>query len=123
MQHACCWNLDIKFLHQVLTIVLNSREKMTKKNILKILKSVKQDVRHQYKAELKGIFGSYSREEQSEESDVDILVRCLPGATLIDLSGLGNFLEQKLQSKVDIVSDRALRKGIESYVNNDRVVI
>ncbi|HDP98547.1 MAG TPA: nucleotidyltransferase [bacterium] len=96
---------------------------MTKKNILKILKSVKQEVRYQYKAELKGIFGSYSRDEQSEGSDVDILVRFLPGATLIDLSGLGNFLEQRLQSKVDIVSERALRKEIESYVNNDLVAI
>ena len=96
---------------------------MTKQGILEILKSVKQEVRRCYKAELKGIFGSYSRGEQAEGSDVDVLVKFLPGATLLDLSGLGNFLEQKLQSKVDVVSDRALREEIKPYIKNDLVAI
>lgn len=96
---------------------------MKKEVILETLKSVKKEVRHKYKAELKGMFGSYSRGEQVEGSDIDILVKFLPGATLIDLSGLGNFLEQKLKSKVDVVSERALRKEIKPYINNDLVAV
>ena len=96
---------------------------MTKEGIINILKSVKQEVRQQYKAELKGLFGSHSRDEQTKGSDIDVLVKFFPGATLLDLSGLANFLEQKLQSKVDVVSDQALREEIKPYVKNDLVEI
>ncbi len=91
------------------------------KKILEILKSIKPEVRRQYKAELKGVFGSHSRGEQGEESDIDVLVKFLPGATLLDLSGLGNFLEKELKSKVDIVSDRALREEIKQNIYDDLV--
>jgi hypothetical protein len=96
---------------------------MTKEKILKTLELVKDEVRWKYKAELKGIFGSYSKGEEKETSDVDVLVEFSKGATLFDLSGLGDFLEQKLQCKVDIVSQRAMRKEIEANVYEDLVAV
>lgn len=59
-----------------------------------------------YKAKIVGLFGSYVRGVQTESSDVDILVRFLEGATLLDLVGLANFLEEELHVKVDIVPVR-----------------
>jgi len=47
---------------------------MTKDQILKTLESLKPEVRRNYKAELKGIFGSYSRGDEQESSDLDVLV-------------------------------------------------
>jgi hypothetical protein len=52
-----------------------------------------------------------------------VLVEFFNGATLFDLSGLGDFLEQKLQCKVDIVSQRAMRKEIEANVYEELVVV
>ncbi len=89
--------------------------------ILRKLDSLKDEVRRKYKAEIQGIFGSYSRGEEKENSDIDVLVKFLEGATLFDLSGLGYFLEQKLQRKVDVVSQRSLREEIKSYVYQDLV--
>ena len=94
---------------------------MVKSNILKTLESLKDEVRQKYKAEVKGIFGSYSRGEEKENSDIDVLVDFLEGATLFDLSGLGDFLEKKLHCKVDVVSQRALREEIKPYVYDDLV--
>ncbi len=48
---------------------------MTKEEIIKTLRFVKDEVRRKYKAEIKGIFGSYSRGEEKENSDVDVLSR------------------------------------------------
>ncbi|MBF0452935.1 MAG: nucleotidyltransferase family protein [Candidatus Magnetomorum sp.] len=96
---------------------------MTQQVIVDILKSIKQEARHLYKSELCGLFGSYSRGQQIETSDIDVLVKFLPGATLLDLSGLGDFLENKLHSKVDIVSERGLREEIKPYITNDLIVI
>ena len=96
---------------------------MTKSQILKTLESLKPEVRRKYKAELKGIFGSYSRGEEKKNSDLDVLVEFLEGATLFDLVGLGDFLEERLGCKVDVVSQRALREEIKPYVYEDLIAL
>ncbi len=75
----------------------------------KLLKKNRDKISSEYKARVLGVFGSYAREGQKPETDIDILVRFDVGATLFDLVGLGDFLEEMLCLKVDIVSERALR--------------
>lgn len=96
---------------------------MTKDQVLKTLQHLKKEISKNYKAEIQGIFGSYAREDQNLDSDVDILVKFQQGATLLDLARLSRFLEDKLQLKVDIVSERALRKEIESEIYKDLVLV
>lgn len=47
---------------------------MIETHIIEILTSLKDEVRQRYKAELTGVFGSYARDEATEDSDIDILV-------------------------------------------------
>ncbi len=89
---------------------------MKKEAILETLKSLKDEAQQIYKAELKGIFGSYARGEEKEDSDIDVLVEFLENATLFELVGLGDFLEEKLNCKIDIVSQRAIREEIRPYI-------
>ncbi|MBM3241844.1 nucleotidyltransferase family protein [Candidatus Poribacteria bacterium] len=91
--------------------------------ILELLKSLKDEARQRYKAELKGVFGSYARGEENEDSDVDVLVDFLDNATLFELVGLGDFLEEKLNCKIDIVSQRAVREEIRPYIYRDLVYL
>ena len=42
----------------------------------------------------------------------DILVEFRKGATLLDLTGLGNFLEGKLGRRVDVVSQISVREEL-----------
>ena len=58
------------------------------------------------------VFGSVVRGEDTDESDLDILVDPLPGMTLFDLGGLHHELEDLLGVKVDVVTSRAMRKRI-----------
>ena len=96
---------------------------MTKQQIIEILHNLKKEISESYKADIKGIFGSYAREEQNQNSDIDILVEFHKGATLLDLVGLSNFLEERLQTKVDVVSQRAVRKEIEDDIYKDIVYV
>ncbi|QTA86011.1 nucleotidyltransferase family protein [Desulfonema magnum] len=89
--------------------------------LMEILKSLKHEVRRKYKAELRGVFGSHAREEAGEHSDIDILVEFEEGATLFDLSEMGDFLEEKLQHKVDLVCQSTVREEIRPYIYNDLV--
>ncbi len=96
---------------------------MTKQQIIEILHNLKKEISERYKADIKGIFGSYAREEQNQNSDIDILVEFHKGATLLDLVGLSNFLEERLQTKVDVVSQRAVRKELVDDIYKDIVYV
>jgi len=96
---------------------------MNQKQIYETLKSLKDDVKQRYKADLKGIFGSFAGNEIKEDSDIDIMVEFWTGATLLDLSGLGNFLEDKLKRKVDIVSQRAIREELKASIYKDMIYL
>lgn len=93
------------------------------KEIMEILKNLDSSIKHNYHAEIIGLFGSYSRGEQKKGSDVDILVKFYEGATLFDFVGLANFLEEKLNLKVDVVSERALRKELKDQIFKEVVTI
>ena len=87
------------------------------------LGSLERQIRKEYKAEIIGLFGSYVRGEQKGESDVDVLVRFLDGATLFDFVGLADFLEERLSLEVDIVSERALRPELKEQILKDVVSV
>ena len=96
---------------------------MTRQDILQILKESKEEIKNKYKAELKGIFGSYARGQQKSGSDVDVLVSWDNNADLFDLVGLGLFLEEKLALKVDIVPERYLRRELTEKILNDLIAV
>jgi predicted nucleotidyltransferase len=91
--------------------------------ILKTLKSLKKNISNKYKVNRIGLFGSYMRGEQTINSDIDILTNFKDDADLFDLVGLGQFLEEKLQQKVDIVPEDALRKELKNKILKEAVYI
>jgi predicted nucleotidyltransferase len=92
---------------------------MSSDEIVTVLRELRDEIERQYKAEIEGIFGSHARGDESEDSDLDVLVNFKEKATLLDWVGLGQFLEEKLHCKVDVVSKRALREEIRPYVMKD----
>jgi predicted nucleotidyltransferase len=96
---------------------------MSKDQILEQLRELSAQVERDYKAEIEGIFGSYARDEATDASDLDVLVNFKKGATLYDLVGVGQFLEDILHCKVDVVSRRALREEIRPNVLGDLVLL
>jgi len=96
---------------------------MTAENILTTIESLKDHVRQNYKAEIKGIFGSYVRGKQTSQSDIDILVEFHHGADLFDFVGLSQFLEERLNHKVDVVPLGSLREEVKPYVLREAVYL
>ena len=70
------------------------------------------------------LFGSFSRNEGSQDSDIDILVE-LDYTKHIGM-GFVNMkfdLEEKLHKKVDLVSSNAISQFITPFINNDKQLI
>lgn len=61
-----------------------------------------------YKAVNPRVFGSVLQGNDLEDSDLDLLVDVLPGATLFDLGGLQEALEEILGVRVDLVTPNDL---------------
>ena len=91
--------------------------------VKKIIAEEKAEIRRQYKAEVKAIFGSYARGDFHAGSDLDLLVDVDADATLLDLVGLQHFLEDKLGCKVDVVTRRSLREEIRASVFNEAIYL
>ena len=88
------------------------------------LRSLQEKIKREYKTEIIGIFGSYVRGEQKEESDIDVLVKFHKGATLFELVGLALFLEEVLGvNKVDVVPYDAVREEIRERVLKEAVYL
>jgi uncharacterized protein len=93
------------------------------KHLIDTITNLKEPVYKKYKATLKGILGSYARDEAKEDSDVDILVEFQQNATLLDLAGLGNFLEEKLHRRVDLCSQNSIREELKPYIYKEIIYI
>jgi len=62
------------------------------------------------------LFGSVSRGDADERSDIDLLVDLDPGRTLLDHAALVLELEELLGRKVDVATERGLRPTVRQRV-------
>ncbi|MDQ0298438.1 putative nucleotidyltransferase [Salibacterium salarium] len=84
-------------------------------NIDQRLKLIKPVLQEKYHVSKIGYFGSYAREEQTKESDIDILVEFSKPIGLEFIS-LKEYLEQELNLKVDLVTVKALKPQLKEAV-------
>jgi predicted nucleotidyltransferase len=73
------------------------------------------------------MFGSYSRGDFSKKSDIDLLVRFSKdidnSISLLDLVGIEQELSEKLNIKVDLLTEEAISPYIKKYIMSDLRVI
>ena len=93
------------------------------KQIRTVLRKNRKEIYTKYKAEILGVFGSYSRDEASSDSDIDILVRFEKGASLFGWAGLARYLEDLLEVSVDVVPEKSLKKELQDQVYRDLIKV
>ncbi len=87
--------------------------------IKKTLKSHQRQLEERFKVKEMALFGSYARNEYTEESDLDILVDFKEpvGFEFIELA---EFLEKILELKIDLVSrGGAMKSSRWKYIEKD----
>ncbi|VVB53432.1 Nucleotidyltransferase domain protein [uncultured archaeon] len=86
---------------------------LKRKNVLKEKYNVKEI----------GIFGSYVRGEQTEKSDVDILVDFYELPDVFNLLKLERSLRGILKCKVDVIRKQAIRKELRDQILSEAIRI
>ena len=92
-------------------------------SLLASLRALKPEMAARYNVKAVELFGSFVHGEQDDASDIDLLVDFEEGADLFDLVGLGLFLEQALQRKVDVVPKTVLREELREAVMSEAVPV
>jgi predicted nucleotidyltransferase len=96
---------------------------MDKEQILESIKKEKPFLQSQFGVEEIGLFGSFARGEEKETSDVDILV-LLKKKTLSNYFDLLDYLESKLNKKIDLVTNHpGLSDRFRKMVGRDIVYV
>ena len=67
------------------------------------------------------VFGSVARGEADDRSDIDILVEMEKGRSLLDLAGLWRELNELLDIRVDVVTEKGLRDSIREQILKEAV--
>ena len=67
-----------------------------------------------FRPERIGIFGSFARNEDTPDSDIDILVKFKETISLLDLAKIHRELSQILGKEVDLVTESSIKnKGLQ----------
>ncbi len=66
----------------------------------------------EYNPEFIGVFGSHSRNESDENSDLDLLVKFKNALSLLQLIKIENELTDKVGIKIDLITEGALKNRI-----------
>jgi len=92
---------------------------MNKQEILQRLSNNLEEICQRFTVKSLAIFGSAARDEITEKSDIDVLVEFEKRANFDLFMDLKFYLEHLLETKVDLVTDKALRAPIRQAIEQE----
>ena len=96
-------------------LVVNKNLELIKKKIIKVLKK--------YKVKKAGIFGSYVRGDQKNDSDIDVIILPPKDMSLLGLVHVKHELEDKIDKEIDLVSYRGIHPYLKKQILSEEVRI
>ncbi|MCX6198664.1 MAG: nucleotidyltransferase family protein [Bacteroidetes bacterium] len=94
----------------------------TREEILATLRAYKPELMKKYPIQSLALFGSYARNEATEESDIDVMVE-FNGNIGIGFIRMALELEDVLKNKVDLVSAGGVQEYYLQEINKDRIYV
>lgn len=94
---------------------------MRRQQVLDLLHLHLDEIRRRFYVSSLVLFGSHTRDEAREESDVDLLVDFAKVPSWAEYIALIDFLEERLGTTVDLVSPSKLKPRMRPYVERDAI--
>jgi len=91
----------------------------TREDLLRFLSEHRNDIRA-FKVNKLGLFGSFVRDEQSAESDIDLIVEYEEGFKTIDnFLGLIDFLEENSGRTVELLTPESINQYLKPHIEKE----
>ena len=96
---------------------------MTKDEVLRFLSTHKHELERDFGVVKIGLFGSYARGDQREDSDIDITVELETDHVFRKFFALQRYLAEHLHKKVDLGIESALKPVIRDKILKETVYV
>jgi uncharacterized protein len=96
---------------------------MDREQVISKISEFRLELQDQFGVQHLYLFGSFSRNEASPDSDIDFLVEFSRPTGLFGLASLQLYLEDKLGRKVDIGTPQSLKPYIREEVERDALLV
>lgn len=94
---------------------------MNRHEVIEALRAHRETLTERFGVISLALFGSFARDQATDTSDIDILVRFDGPATADVFFGTQFYLEDLLGRRGDLVAEKALRKEFRHYVEKDAI--
>lgn len=94
----------------------------TKDEVMAILRAIKPLVADLFKVRSMALFGSYARGQQTESSDVDVIVDVDPAIGL-DFVDLADLIEEKLGVAADVIPADGIKPRYREHIKKDLLYV
>ena len=96
---------------------------MTKEYILHFLKEHKEELESKFGIEKMALFGSYAHGNESENSDIDLLVIKMKKKNAFTMLKAKSFLSEYLKKEVDLGLFDSLRPFIKNRIKDELIYV
>lgn len=94
---------------------------MNRDEMLSLLQEHKATLVRRFGVTTLALFGSFARDQATEESDIDLLIRFDGPTTPQRYFGVWFYLEDLIGRPIDLVTDKALRPELRPYVKREAI--
>lgn len=94
---------------------------MNRDEMLSLLQEHKATLVRRFGVTTLALFGSFARDQATEESDIDLLIRFDGPTTPQCYFGVWFYLEDLIGRPIDLVTDKALRPELRPYVEREAI--
>lgn len=92
------------------------------KQIIETIRKLKPELNEKFNVQEIALFGSFARNEENINSDLDILIK-LNKPLGFRFVSLIHFLEKHLKEKVDLVTDKAIKPSMRDQIIEEAIFI
>lgn len=102
---------------------MTTKSKLNRDTVVAILQKHKEVLRERFGVTDISLFGSFARDEATEESDIDVIVKFECEPSFSAYFGAQVYLQELFGRDVDLATEQEIRKEVLPFVKRDLMLV
>jgi len=106
-------------------IIFSEKRMVTRDEILAFLREIKNELFSEYQIVKIGLFGSYAKDEWTENSDIDLIIEFQPNTENLweKKSKIKDLVSKKFEKKVDLCREKYIKSYFKSQIIQSTIYV
>ena len=103
--------------------MMTTKATLSRDEVVRILRSEREVLKERFGVTAMYLFGSFARDEATEESDIDVIVTFEGEPSFSTYFGAQVYLQELFGRDVDLATEQEIRKEVLPYVKRDLMLV